>query len=242
MSAVGPLARYAGDLRTALEVTSGPELPAAHAYSWSLHRPRHSRLEDYRVGVVLDHEHAPVSSDVGTVLSNAIDALAQADVTVVEGWPEGLDPLRQAESFGFHLGLFFAFQEPSEDVPELSRFVEYENERMSAREAWSRYFEDVDVFVCPTNFTPAFPHDPRPFQERTIATPEGERSYEDQTFWISHASLPGLPAAAAPIGRTRGGLPVGAQIIGPLFEDDTALTFAELVGDVVDGYEPPPIA
>jgi amidase len=45
----------------------------------------------------------------------------------------------------------------------------------------------------------------------------------------------------APIGRTPGGLPVGAQIIGPLYEDDTALTFAELLGDVIGGYESPPV-
>jgi amidase len=112
---------------------------------------------------------------------------------------------------------------------------------MSARAAWSRYFNDIDVFLCPTNFTAAFPHDSRPFEDRTITTPEGERRYDSQPFWISHASLPGLPAVAAPIGTTPGGLPVGAQIIGPLYEDDTALTFAELLSDVIGGYRPPPI-
>ena len=113
--------------------------------------------------------------------------------------------------------------------------------RMAARAAWNHYFHDIDVFVCPVNFTPAFPHDTRPFDERTITTPEGERPYTNQVFWIAHASLPGLPAVAAPIGHTPGGLPVGAQIVGPLYEDDTAITFAELLGDVVGGYESPPV-
>ena len=112
---------------------------------------------------------------------------------------------------------------------------------MSARAAWDRYFEDVDVFLCPANFTPAFPHDTRPFGQRTIITPEGERPYDNQPFWISHASLPGLPAVVAPIGRTAGGLPVGAQLIGPLNEDDTAIRFTEVLADVAGGYEPPPI-
>ena len=58
---------------------------------------------------------------------------------------------------------------------------------------------------------------------------------------MSHASLPGLPAVAAPVGRTLGGLPVGAQILGPLYEDDTAITFAELLAGVIGGYEPPPL-
>lgn len=242
MSAVGPLGRTPRDLRTALSVTAGPENQAAQAYSWALSPPRHTRLEDFRVGVVLDHEHAPVSSEVSTPLSDAVDALVRAGATVVEGWPDGVDPVRNYESFGFHVQSFFAFQQPSEDFAKLSEFVDHESRRMAARAAWNRYFEDVaDVFLCPANFTPAFPHDARPFEQRTIATPEGERPYNNQSFWVSHASLPGLPAVAAPIGRTPGGLPVGAQVVGPLYEDDTAITFAELLGDVIGGYEPSPL-
>jgi amidase len=241
MSAIGPLGRSAGDLRTALKVTAGPEIPVANGYSWTLLRPRHARLEEFRVGVVLDHERAPVSSEVGTLLANAVAILRRAGAKVIEGWPEGVDPVQQSESFGFHVRLFFAFQQPAEDVAKLSELIEQENRRMAARVAWTRYFNDVDVFLCPTNFTPAFPHDNRPFEARTITTPEGERPYDNQPFWISHASLPGLPSVVAPIERTSGGLPVGAQIIGPLYEDDTAITFAELLGSVIGGYEPPPV-
>lgn len=142
---------------------------------------------------------------------------------------------------GLLLQLFFAFQQPGEAFATLAEVVDHENRRMAARAAWSRYFNDVDVFLCPANFTPAFPHDTRPFGQRTITTPEGERPYDNQAFWVSHASLPGLPALAAPIGRTPSGLPVGAQILGPLYEDDTAITFAELLGEVIGGYEPPPV-
>jgi amidase len=239
LSAVGPLARSARDLRTALLVTAGPEDPAARAYTWRLSPSRHTRLEDFRVGVVLDHDHAPVSSEVTSVLSNAVDALAAAGVSIVEGWPEGIDPVQEAETFGFHVGLFFAFAQPGEESGSMEAFIEHERRRMASRAAWARYFADVDVFLCPANFTPAFPHDRRPFEQRTISTPEGERPYDNQPFWISHASLPGLPAAVAPVGMTPGRLPVGAQIIGPLFEDDTAVTFAELLADVIGGYEPP---
>jgi amidase len=241
MSAVGPLGRSPGDLRTALAATGGPEGDAAKAYAWGVAPPRRTRLEDVRVGFVLDHAAAPVSSEVAGPLSDAVDALARAGAKVVEGWPDGVDPVRQAESFGFHVRLFFAFQQPGGDDTTLSAVVEQEQRRMAARVAWGRYFDDVDVFMCPVNFTPAFPHDDRPFDSRTITTPEGARPYGDQPFWVAHASLPGLPAVAAPIGRTKGGLPVGAQILGPLHEDDTAITFAELLGELVGGFEPPPL-
>lgn len=190
---------------------------------------------------MLDDRHGPVSGEVGSVLSDTLAALARAGATVVEGWPAGIDPGQSAESFGFHVGLFFAFAQPGEDIPPLAAVIDQERRRMAARAAWSGYFENLDVFLCPTNFTPAFPHDTRPFDERTIATPEGERPYRDQPFWIAHASLVGLPAVVAPVGHTPGGLPVGVQIVGPLYEDDTAITFADLLADVVGGFQPPAI-
>ena len=58
---------------------------------------------------------------------------------------------------------------------------------------------------------------------------------------MAHASLPGLPALSAPVGWTRGRLPVGIQVIGPLYEDDTAISFAGLLGEVAGGYQPPPV-
>jgi amidase len=241
LSAVGPLARSAADLSTALAVTAGPEAPAAKAYAWSLAPPRWRRLRDFRVGVVLDHPQAPVSSEVAAPLSDTVDALARAGATVVDGWPDGVDPAGQAESFGFHVGLFFAYQQPGDGLPAFAEVVGHEHRRMAARAAWTRYFDDADVFLCPASFTPAFPHDTRPFEARRIVTPEGERPYADQAFWVAHAALPGLPAVAAPVGRTAAGLPVGAQVVGPLFEDDTAVTFAGLLSEVAGGYLPPPL-
>jgi amidase len=233
LSSLGPLARSAADLRAALLATAGPEAPLSNAYGWRLHPPRRATLGAFRVGIVLDDERGRVSSEIAGRLSNLADALAGAGASIAEGWPAGVDPAKQHESFGYFVQLFFAFQQPRPGAQKLSEFIEHEIRRMAAREAWRRYFTNIDVFVCPTNFTAAFPHDQRPFDQRTITTPEGERPYTDQTFWISHASLVGLPAASAPIGTTRDGLPVGAQIIGPLFEDDTAISFAQWLADVV---------
>jgi amidase len=58
---------------------------------------------------------------------------------------------------------------------------------------------------------------------------------------VAHPALAGLPALSAPVGRTAGGLPVDAQVVGPLHEDDTAITFAELLAEVAGGYQPPPL-
>ena len=93
-----------------------------------------------------------------------MDALARAGATLVEGWPEGVEPVREYEAFGFHVGLFLAYHEPDGQFLRQSEFIEREKERMSARAAWQRYFDNIDVFLCPTNFTPAIPHDGRDFE------------------------------------------------------------------------------
>jgi amidase len=207
-SAVGPLARSAADLRLALTVTGRPGA-----------RSRRSKLPDFRVGVVLDDPGCPVTEEVGKVLSDAVDALAKAGVPLREGWPDGVDPVVQAAAFGFQVEWFFAAQE----ARELAGTDERERQRAALGAAWARYFADVDVFLCPTVFTTAFPHDDR-------------HRYDDQVFWVAQASLPGLPAVSAPAG---GALPVGLQVVGPAHEDDTALAFAELAADVVGGFVPP---
>jgi Asp-tRNA(Asn)/Glu-tRNA(Gln) amidotransferase A subunit family amidase len=202
LSTLGPLARSAGDLRAALRATGGPEGPEQRAYAWSLPAPRHARLPDYRVRVVVDDPRAAPTSEVAAVLARAVEAIAASGTTLVEGWPEGVDPERSHAAFGFEVRKFFAFQGPDAAPAPWPEIVARERERMALRAAWVRCFDDADVFLCLVNFTAAFRHDQRPFDERTIETPEGARRYDSQAFWVFHAAVPGLPAVAAPIGRT----------------------------------------
>jgi len=220
LSTLGPLARSAADLRTALRVTGGPDDTSARAYTWTLAPPRHERLSDFRVGVVLDDPACPVLPAVADRLSTVVDAVAAAGAKVVEGWPSDVDPAAVAESFGGQLDAFFTLMEGGSPA----NFGAHETHRLAVRAAWDRYFADVDVFLCPVNFTTAAPHDDRPFDERRV----GDRPYLDQSYWITHSALAGLPSVAAPVGLADG-LPVAVQIVGPRHEDDTAITFAELL-------------
>ncbi|SEP47316.1 amidase family protein [Amycolatopsis saalfeldensis] len=232
LSAVGPLARSAADLRTALSVTAGPDGQDAKAYRWQLAPSRRTRLADFRVGVVLDHPAAAVTAEVGAALSNAVDALDAAGAKIVTGWPDGVDPVRQADSFGFQVRQFLAFHGGDPDFATAAAMVEQHRLRMAARTAWDRYFSEVDVLLCPATCTAALPH----------LGPDDERPYHELGFWIAPASLAGLPALSAPAGRTPGGLPVGVQIVGPRHEDDTVITFAELAAEVVGGFTAPPVS
>jgi amidase len=99
--------------------------------------------------------------------------------------------------------------------------------RMAARAMWQEYFRTHDAFLMPTAFVSAFSHDhseapPGPavvrHDNRVIATAKGPHPYGHMFFWISFATLTGLPATTAPVGLTRDGLPVGIQIIGPYLD------------------------
>jgi amidase len=58
--------------------------------------------------------------------------------------------------------------------------------------------------------------------------------------WIFVATLAGLPATVAPVGRTGAGLPAGLQIIAPMWEDGTSIECAALLSDIAGGFTAPP--
>lgn len=66
--------------------------------------------------------------------------------------------------------------------------------------------------------------------------------YSDQIASAGIATLTGLPATAAPIGHTDGGLPIGVQTIGRFLEDLTTIGFAGLIEREFGGFIPPPLA
>jgi amidase len=90
--------------------------------------------------------------------------------------------------------------------------------------------------------TPAFPHDQSPsLWGRHIMIDGVNHDYSDQLVWAGVATTPGLPATVAPIGHSEEGLPIGAQLIGPLFEDRTPIRFAELLEREFGRFVPPPL-
>jgi len=65
--------------------------------------------------------------------------------------------------------------------------------------------------------------------------------YGDQKAWIGVATLTGLPATVAPIGRSESGLPIGVQIIGGYLDDRTTIAFAGMIERELGGFVPPPL-
>ena len=126
----------------------------------------------------------------------------------------------------------------------LSSFAEWQRQnmkRLAFRAMWEKFFESIDVFLMPTAFTTAFPHDHTPIDTRTIPTPEGAaRPFMDLLTYITPATLTGCPATTAPAGLSKSGLPVGLQIVGPYLEDATPIKFAQLLTREIGGFQAPP--
>jgi amidase len=118
-------------------------------------------------------------------------------------------------------------------------FLAADSRRIAARAVWQQYFDTHDAFLLPTAFVAVFPHDYSAIDNRVLTTPQGPRQYFDLLFWISFATLTGLPATTVPVGLTRAGLPVGLQIIGPYLEDATPIDLAGKLADVLGGFRPP---
>ena len=225
ISTVGPIARTPADIRTALSITADRhEAPPA----------RRLRAQGLRLGLVLDDRGCPLAGDVGAVLSDAADRLTAAGVEVVEGWPSGVGSSAAMASFGFALQRFMAAADPTSDWSATSAEIDREQQRRAEmRTAWACYFTEVDAFVCPVNFTAAIEHDDRPLDQRTVHTSDGERRYDEQPFWTAQPAVAGLPALAAPAGRTRAGLPVGMQVVGPHHGDYLIIDVAELLDGIL---------
>ena len=63
---------------------------------------------------------------------------------------------------------------------------------------------------------------------------------QDMLFWPGITCAFHLPASVAPIGLSDAGLPIGVQIVGPLYGDRTTIAVAELLEQSWRAFTPPP--
>ena len=263
-SVAGPLARSASDLKLAMEVLGGPDGGLEKVFTWRLGHPRRHSVGEYHLGYVFDDPLCRTSSDVVEPLENLVKGLREEGVDLAAGWPKGIVPkqlfddyryLRYASGAGGLSNVQISERLKAEVLDDgsdeytaahayastVKEFQDVMARRAQAQYAWNDYFKDFDAFLVPVAFVPAFPHDHgMPLKSRVLQTPEGARKYQELRFWMSFATLCGLPATVAPVGQTRSGLPVGVQIIGPFMEDATTIDLADKIEHLVGGFRSPP--
>ncbi|MFJ3219465.1 amidase [Kitasatospora sp. NPDC086801] len=267
LAVVGPMARTARDLTLLLDVMAGPD-PLTHGVAYHLTLPpaRHERLRDFRVLVLDEHPLIPTGSAVRAGVNRVADALVEGGARVERHSPLLPDLTEAAVLYTQFLFSGSVARFPVEAHEQLQAraaglsaddrsldaarlrgmvlshrdWIEANSRRELHRHGWRQFFAAFDVVVCPITPTPAFPHDHNPdLMKRRIDIDGVEYPYFDQLVWAGLATMPGLPATAIPAGRSPEGLPVGVQLIGPMFEDRTPLRLAELLEQKIGGFQAP---
>src|SRR5262249_3281179 len=157
-------------------------------------RARHTRLEDFRVGYVFDDPASPVAAEVRAVYESALSGLSRSGAKIDRGWPDRVDAQAHMKTLTYLLfalvtaempdgareGLRERLRSNREDAfaaaatAPHARWLHLTQDRLAYRALWQRYFDSHDVFLMPTTFTAAFPHDhSEPMEARVIAADGG---------------------------------------------------------------------
>lgn len=222
LSMTGPMARSAGDLALALDLTAALPLP----------RSRHQDFKDVRILLLDSHPLAAVDAPVANALRAAADAAANAGAVVSATSP--LLPDREAMHPAYVKLLTTAMasrQPPSEEHPEIGMrdWLAMLDQQADITRAWQRLFADYDAILTPVFGTAAFEHTDEPDWQKRILTINGtDTPLAPQIAWIGQATYPGLPAVSVPVGSD-GHLPVGIQVITPHWQDHSAIALAGML-------------
>jgi amidase len=265
MKVMGPLARSAADLDLALSIIAEPVV--GEDVAWRLMFPpvRHSALADFRIAVLPPVPWLPVDGEILAALDDLTARLRRLGAWVEEVQPEGFDLWQHHEAYAMLLSVIaFAHLDEEERThvvevlhqssdrfanaqlvgmnATVAQFIGMHGRRERSRALFRAFFRDFDVLLAPVTITPAFPHssDRVPLGERTLQVHGTAVPYLYLPIYAGVAAYSGLPATAFPWGRTRGGLPIGLQAIGPYLEDRTTIAFASLLEREFGGFTPPP--
>ena len=239
LSHVGPMTRTVGDAALMLNVLSLPD-----ARDWSA-LPYDSR--DYRVGLEdgisglriafsLTLGFADVDPSIEGPLREAVSRLTDLGAVVEELDPGFESPRRTFLTFWYSgaarmLANFTDAQRKLVDPgllhvvemgaeTKLSDYLQATADRIALGQHMKRFHETYDLLVTPSLPIPAF--------EAGVDYPNKD-SYARWADWTPFTypfNLTQQPACSVPCGFTADGLPVGLQIVGPMFADALVLRAA----------------
>lgn len=269
LAAVGGIARSPRDLNLLVEAVAGPAREEAVALRLEFPPPRATSLSDFRIAVWFDDPFVPLDDEVRTVLEDLLSRLEEAGARLdrdpqIPTTLREIHEVYEALLFAAFAGdpnnsilsprsaayfMLHAIRHPRGQGMRARRYLEQKHRswmrfdrlrhQMLAR--WHGLFSSYDVLLMPVTPTVAPPHHNMDHNawERTITVDGRRRSYFEQPVWNGVANLLRTPATAAPAGVGASGLPVGVQIMGPLFEDLTPLEFAHCMEQAFGAYQPP---
>ncbi len=266
LAVCGPLARSANDLKVALDTMAGPTEREALAWQLNLPPSDFNSLKDLRVAVWPTDDIAPVSTEVADRVVMVGETLAKLGAKVSDTARPEFDVNRTHQNYQTLLTSVMTGALSDEKVAKAQAVVDNlepgdtsseavnaratvlphrdwiraNTQREKLRRAWRAFFDDWDVLLCPQMATAAFPHDHRPFGQRTIKVDNQEQPYFKQLFWAGMIVNSYLPSTVFPTGPNRQGLPIGVQAVSAPYRDYRTIAFAGLITREIGGFVAPP--
>lgn len=125
-----------------------------------------------------------------------------------QGFPEEVKRRIFIGTYALSAGYFDAYYKKAAKV------------RTLIKQDFDKVFEQVDVLITPTSPFPAFG--------------VGEKAADPIAMYLadimlSASSVAGMPAISVPAGKTKAGLPIGVQIIGPRMKEEVVMDVGALV-------------
>jgi amidase len=239
----GPLARNTEDVALMLDAMIGftRRLPISVAPPWQSALAQLERREDIkglRVAYVSDIAGIGVENEIDSICRGAAIALAKLGAHVEE---IEFDASAGRDAYRTWRGFIIAGQNYRR-LDKLDRLganlrgnieaglkltsLDYSAAAEKRLETYNRFntlFERFDVLLTPCSPVKQFPIE-KNFPDRING-----RALEDYTDWFASnyiITLVSLPAASAPAGLSKDGLPVAMQVVAPRFEEPSILRIA----------------
>lgn len=264
---VGPMARSAHDLSLAMDLLTDPlRIFGLHGWQPAHWQDQGTPPTQMRIAVLVDDACAEVDQTVQQALLRLVDFLRDRGIRV----STDARPVDSQEAYRCYISLLrsatgammddasfaqaqataatFATDDGSYAawhwrVSTMShhRWVAHDQTRRKLQRQWSAFFEHYDLLICPIATTAAFEHNQQGWRWERMITVNGQpQPTTDQLFWAGYPGVVGLPATAIPLGLSPQGLPIGAQIVGPMLGDPACLRMARWLETEYRSFVPPP--
>lgn len=239
ISVSGPIARTAMDAALAMNVMTLPD-----TRDWNSLPPEQRNylaeidagLKGCRIAFSADLGFMPVNAEVAKIVAQAAARFEELGAQVVEATPNLGDPVSLFDILWtpnlVHLASKMTAEqrellgdETKESIEQgktfsLSDYMEAQSKRAELARVMARFHDNYDLLITPTAIV-------SPFNNEHHMPPEWdtERSWlwELPTFCFNFTRQ---PAITVPCGFTDSGLPVGLQIVAPIYADTRALQAA----------------
>jgi Asp-tRNA(Asn)/Glu-tRNA(Gln) amidotransferase A subunit family amidase len=251
-ASIGPMARTVDDLSLLFGIIAGaPRREPSDGVT---------KLHGRRVAWYGDDGIVPVTGETRAAVKAAALALSDTGLEVNEDIPPGVsagsrlwvelfsgaasDQLRQfyrgrEDESGPLVSALIADYEPETEmqdkISKAERVAAAVLEREGLREELLRWMKTTALILAPVGSTPAFEHGAQRVEVNGQSISVFRAFSYAQTFNVF-----GLPSAVVPAGRSADGLPIGVQIVGRPFEEETVLAAAKVIEGALGGWRRPP--